>query len=701
MKRAWYSATALTPWVALAAALAPVLGVSLVLPAMGHAELVTAAAAASIKMPDISGAVPTGTAPPPAGPPSPPVLRGARRRIPLAEALAPLPPGVLHVDLSTAGADSQALNLPAGKSALVDLPKDARDVLVTNPAVAKAVPRNHRSVLVQGLAAGTTDAVFFDEAGQKILSLDVRVVPDSGSLAETLQRLLPGSHVHIESVSDSLVLSGDVANAADADKAVRLAARFVGKPEQIVNLLTITGREQVMLKVRIVEMQRTIIKQLGFNLNAVTGQLGMPQYSFGNTPTFGVNNGFLGGATGGYSVNTTAQPVSSFPFGSLGSGAAALAQQAGVTTGNISTIVGQYLTGSSALTAAQQTFSQTFLSGLVGSTQTTVTPAVNATTAGVPYTVTAASVGINTNNIAAYEQAYVNGTGSLAGTLTNDQKLWLNTFNTNLPSYYSTPNTLATNSTYVDRSNPANYVQRGTAGSTGLNQAEGMIQAFERVGLVRTLAEPNLTAISGESAKFQAGGEYPVPVGEDNTGRVTVEFKTYGVMLNFTPVVLSGGRISLKVATEVSELSTDGSITLASGSSTSTSSSLTIPGLKLRRADTTVELPSGGAMMIAGLLQQQTKENLDSLPGLTNMPVLGALFRSRDYQSGETELVVIVTPYLVKPTSPDKLQTPVDGLEIAGDIETDLLGKLNKTSRATPAATAGKTLQGPYGYIIE
>jgi pilus assembly protein CpaC len=197
-----------------------------------------------------------------------------------------------------------------------------------------------------------------------------------------------------------------------------------------------------------------------------------------------------------------------------------------------------------------------------------------------------------------------------------------------------------------------------------------------------------------------------VPTGEDNTGRTTVEFKDYGVGLGFTPVVLSGGRISLKISTEVSELSNLGAFNLASSSTSSggqtvAGPSITIPGLNVRRAETTVELPSGGAMMIAGLLQEESKQDLDSLPGLMNLPVLGALFRSRDYQEGETELAVIVTPYIVNPTSPASLQTPADGLQIASDAETILMGRMNKTYKAPAAAMAGRTYQGPVGYVIE
>jgi pilus assembly protein CpaC len=252
----------------------------------------------------------------------------------------------------------------------------------------------------------------------------------------------------------------------------------------------------------------------------------------------------------------------------------------------------------------------------------------------------------------------------------------------------------------IKPSNATSATIQPTAGSSRLNKANSTIQAFESVGLVRVLAEPNLTAVSGESAKFLAGGEFPVPTGEDNTGKVSIEFKPFGVGLGFTPVVLSNGRISLKISTEVSELSQQGSFTIAAGAG----ANVTVPSLTVRRAETSVELPSGGGMMIAGLLQEETKQDLDGVPGIQNLPVLGALFRSRDYQEGETELVVIVTPYLVNPTNPDNLQTPADGFQIANDAETDLLGRINKAYHAPPAATATANdhgYQGPVGYIIE
>ena len=685
---------ALAPLAALIAGAA-----ALALPALGRAQVaatVPAAPAKAVAALSSGGAAPQTAARSADAPIKPAVRSAPRNTVRPAQAAEP---GVLHVDLSTNGGAAKSLNLPFGKSAVVDLPADVRDVLVTNPAVADAVLRSRRRISVLGVAPGDTDAVFFDDAGRRMLTLDIHVSKDASGLSDAIARLLPGSKVRVESVNDTLVLAGDVASSMDADKVRRLAERFVAKPEQVVNLISVTGREQVMLKVRVVEIQRTIIKQLGFNMNAVTGQLGMPQYSLGNSPTFGVNNGFMGAGSGGYALNTTSQPTAAFPFGNLGVAGASmpqLAQAAGVNPTNVASIVGQFLTGAGAVNAAQTAFSQTFLTGVLGQVSTQVTP-TGPCSGNCTYTLTAQQAGINVNNISQYEQAYLNG----APGMSPDQKLFMQAFNSQLPNYYnqnayySLPG--AQNSTWVDRSNPANPIQTGRAGSPGLNQAQAMLQAFERTGLVRTLAEPNLTAISGESAKFLAGGEYPVPVGEDSTGRVTLEFKPYGVGLAFTPVVMSEGRISLKLSTEVSELSSDGAFNLPAGGG----SSLTIPALKLRRTETTVELPSGGAMMISGLLQQQTKQDIDSFPGLASLPVLGALFRSRDYLSGETELAIIITPYIVKPTSPDQLQTPIDGLQIADDISTDLMGKINKASKVAPEVTANKSLQGPYGYVIE
>ena len=192
------------------------------------------------------------------------------------------------------------------------------------------------------------------------------------------------------------------------------------------------------------------------------------------------------------------------------------------------------------------------------------------------------------------------------------------------------------------------------------NQAvASALRALERDGLIRTLAEPNLTAVSGEPAKFLAGGEFPIPV-VDSLGQISVIFKEFGVGLAFTPVVLSEGRISLKIESEVSELTNDGAVVLSEHQ---------IPALKKRQAKSTVELPSGGSLAIAGLISDDTRQNIDGFPGLKDVPMLGTLFRSRDFIKQETELVVIVTPYMVRPTARQNLARPLDGLATATDLQ--------------------------------
>jgi pilus assembly protein CpaC len=220
------------------------------------------------------------------------------------------------------------------------------------------------------------------------------------------------------------------------------------------------------------------------------------------------------------------------------------------------------------------------------------------------------------------------------------------------------------------------------------------------------LAEPDLTAVSGETAKFLAGGEFPVPVSRDQFGNVVVDFKQFGVGLSFTPVVLSEGRISLQVSTEVSELTNEGAFLQQASQSTDangnpiTTAALAIPALSVRRAETTVELPSGGSFAIAGLLQHTTKQELDAFPGLKDMPVLGALFRSRDFQNDETELVVVISAYLVDPVSDKQIALPTDGFVPATDADTILMGRLNTVYKRTPTAmTTGGG--GNVGFIVE
>ena len=210
--------------------------------------------------------------------------------------------------------------------------------------------------------------------------------------------------------------------------------------------------------------------------------------------------------------------------------------------------------------------------------------------------------------------------------------------------------------------------------------------------MLHTLAEPNLTAISGETANFLAGGEFPIPIAQQ-LGTISVEFKKFGIGLAFTPVVMSEGRISLKVSTEVSELSNQGAVVL---------SNITIPALKVRRAETVVELPSGGSLVMAGLLSDQSKQALSGYPGLKSLPVLGTLFRSRDYLKNETELVVLVTPYVVKPAARQELAQPDDGFGWASDVNTDLLlGQINRVYGRHPERAPVGHFDGDVGFIVE
>lgn len=435
-----------------------------------------------------------------------------------------------------AGATAQLVNLPRGSSMAVDLPADARDVIVSNPAVAEAVLHSPRRITIIGLAPGETDAVFLDASGRAILSLRVRVDAGVSALQDTLSRTLPGVNVRAEAVNDSILLTGTVSSPGEADRVTQIARAFVSAPEKVINMMTIEGSDQVTVRARVIEVQRTAVKQLGFDVNAILNTIG-DGLTLSNVATFAVSGSQLGG-------------------------------------------------------------------------------------------------------------------GQL---------------------------------TYNDANNDGEGVT-------------GTLRAFERTGLVRILAEPNATSVSGENAEFLAGGEFPVPVGRDDRGNILIEFKPYGVRLAFRPIVLSGGRISLQLSTEVSELTTTGAFTLGGTGP----NALVIPALNVRRTSNTVELPSGGSLMIAGLLREDTRQNIDQLPGIGSLPVLGGLFRSRDYLAGETELVIIIEAYIVSPTSPNLMQTPADGLVISGDLQTMLFGRLTERY-GVPAPQAGQApgWQGPVGYVIE
>jgi pilus assembly protein CpaC len=459
-------------------------------------------------------------------------------------AAASIEPAVSHVRTVAADASSRFVALGIGKSMVIDLPADIKDVLVSNPAIANAVVRSARRAYLIGVAIGQTNIYFFDADGRQIAGFDIAVKRDLNGLRDALKQLLPDEDVKVEGVNDGVMLSGSVANAAESQQAVDVATRLVGDISKVVNALTIRGRDQIMLKVTVAEVQRSVIKQLGINLS---GSLG-----YGNSViNFNTSNPF---SANGQALSSTA-----------------IGAQFGPPTGN-----------------------------------------------------------------------------SVAATL----------------------------------------------------------QAMERAGVLRTLAEPNLTAISGESASFLAGGEFPVPGGFvcDSTThncQIEVQFKKFGVGLNFTPVVLSGGRISLKVMSEVSEVTSDNELILQQAVSQGQNASVTIPGIKTRRAETTVEIPSGGSLAMAGMIQEQTKQQINGLPGLMQLPVLGALFKSRDFINNTTELMVIVTPYLVHPASRKDLSLPDDGFADASDPATILLGRLNRIYGSAGHVEPHGGYFGQYGFIIE
>jgi len=487
---------------------------------------------------------------------------------------------------------TRKVNLGVNKSMIVELPRPVRDVMVSNPKLIDAVMQTSTRVYIAGMSKGEANVFFVDKDGNQILTLEVNIDRDLSALGDLLNQLIPTSHIKIRTVGDRVVLTGSVINPIDASRACEVVTSFLGPLDQdqgggsssagggtavsvntgnntqnggsglstscqgtnVINMLAVEGREQVLLKVSVVEMERNIVKQFGVDLGTL------------------VNSG-------------------NFAFAAL---------------------------------------------------------------SHLPFPVNAQGGGV----IAPFLDN--------ATTIANDA--------------LGTPS----------------GVSQGVAGGgiqwmTGSNRVQTVLRALEEDGLLHTLAEPNLTAISGETANFLAGGEFPIPVAQQ-LGTISVEFKKFGIGLAFTPVVMSEGRISLKVSTEVSELTNQGAVIL---------SNITIPALKVRRAETTVELPSGGSLVMAGLLSDQSKQALSGYPGLKNLPVLGALFSSRDFLKNETELVVLVTPYVVAPAAKQEFAQPDQGFGWASDVQSDLLGQMNRIYGRNPERAPVGKFDGDVGYIVE
>lgn len=432
---------------------------------------------------------------------------------------------------------TRRVDMSIGKSVIIDLPRDAKEVFVANPEIANAVVRSTRKIFLIGRANGATSVFAFDADGNQIASLEINVGRDLGSLRDTLTRSFPGSGMDVKPAGDSIILTGSVNSAAEAQQAVDIATAFVGVSAvegtassttgAVINSLSIKGKDQVMLRVTVVEVARSVLKQFGVNTQ------------------------------GGWSAARI---------------------------------------GSESIFPLTPQFSQNSISGSI---------------------------------------------------------------------------------------------------SGGGFNATATLTAFERAGISRTLAEPTLVAVSGESATFTAGGEIPVPASEECSGgvcRIGIEFKPFGINLSFTPIVMAENRISLRIATEVTELDYENSITF---------SRINVPGTKVRKSETSVELPSGGTIMTAGLISTSMGQAVSGTPALMNLPILGALFRSRDYQRRETELMIMVTPYIAQPIEPAQVARPDDGFIEAFDPQTILLGRLNRLYGVVGSSDPGPGVKGRFGFIAD
>lgn len=421
---------------------------------------------------------------------------------------------------------TQRVEVGLNKSMIVDLPADVREVIVSQPSVAGAIMRNKRRAIIQGIAAGDTNIFFLDLAGEAISVLEVSVTGDASGLAASLNSMLPGSAIEVQSFNGRIVLSGYAQSQDDVAKAILIAGQFAGGADNVASIINISGGQQVMLKVTVAEVSREAVKQLGINISA--------SYTNGTT-TVGLD--------------------STQPLGGASNVATSNGLSAGVVAGGLD---------------------------------------ISAT-----------------------------------------------------------------------------------------------LRALERRSALRTLAEPTLTAMSGSEAEFLAGGEFPVPTGVDDQGRITFEFKEFGAKLKFTPTVKSNGIVGLVVDTSVSEPTTEGGFT-AGG--------LTIPATKERQAKTSVELHAGQTLAIAGLMQDTVRQQINKLPGLGDIPILGALFRSRDFIHSQTELVILVTPYIAYPG--EKPLLPTDKSVIASDAEAIFLGHMEKSYGVGHDGMRG-SFDGSVGFVLD
>jgi pilus assembly protein CpaC len=445
---------------------------------------------------------------------------------------ASLTTGAIASDLDPAVQEDggRFVRLGLNKSAVIKLPGEARDVIVGNSGIVDVVIRSKDTAYLFARGSGQTNIFFFDANGGQILALDLEVSLDVTAIRKALRRALPGHQITVDTTNNNIILGGVARNALEAKTAVEIVEQFtkggaLGAGEGgggVLNTMRVSGEDQVMLKVKVVEIQRDVLKQLGVDMQALIDA------------------------------------------------------------------------GSSAFNLA------------------------------------------NLNPIAS--------------------------------------SLIAPKSGYAG------------AFSAGGVTVDAVVRAMESDGVLRTLAEPNLTALTGTDAKFHAGGQFPFcKTANDRDECTTVEYKDYGVEVAFAPTVIDEGRISLKIDTSVSELGN-----IVNGT----------PVFNRRGARTVLELPSGGSMMIAGLIRETDRQTINGTPGLKKLPILGTLFRSRDFIKNETELVIIVTPYLVRATGEKQLVTPDKGFNLPTDRQTIFMGRLNKVY-----GVGGKSPDGSYngnvGFIVE
>lgn len=450
-------------------------------------------------------------------------------------------PGASAADILkvSRGSTSSSITIAVNRAIVMESDTPFAELSVANPSIADIATLSDRTIYVLGKEPGRTTLTLLGPGGKLITNVDVRVSPDIAEFKERLQEILPGEPIEVRTANDGIVLSGRVSGARKVALAIELGERYA--PGRVTNLMVVGGTQQVMLKVRFAEMQRSVSKGLS------------------------------------------------------------------------------------------------------------------------------ASLGLSTPGVEGGNGKYVQG-------LTNGE------FTDNDPS------------TGLDSASSTNIGSYGIGFTAGGIQMSLLLEALEQKGLVRTLAEPNLVAISGQEANFLAGGEYPIPVVADTT--VSIEYKPFGVDLTFIPTVIDEDLINLQIDATVSSIDT--TITVMN-------SGTAVNAFKTRRTATVVEMRDGQSFAIAGLLQDDFNDSVGQVPWLGDIPILGALFRSSDFARRQSELVIIVTPHLVTPTTSDSLTLPTDRIRIPSESELFLLGKeAGKTGRDdVTSEISTQDYKGSYGYVMD